>query len=256
MNGTRIYPCLAMATLLAFTACKKEEQTPAQDPQGFQQAQPGGGPYGAGGAVGQPGAQGGAAPYGAAGTAPYAAGGVGGQPAAVGGQPGQQPPPGQVPTLGSVLSDPNSLQNIIAGALAAGAATLSPVTGGELGPIEQGIKMRVKDEAPGMVAEGQLMSARLQPGAHAEGSLTLQPGKCYTILGFGGIGVFDYQLNLITVPPMPPQVLAQSPATGVAPTIGPRDQCIRNPYPLPMTVKVDMHVIRGQGLVGAQAYKK
>jgi hypothetical protein len=31
---------------------------------------------------------------------------------------------------------------------------------------------------------------------------------------------------------------------------------LRNPYPLPMQVKLDLHMIQGQGMVGAQAYRK
>jgi hypothetical protein len=237
---------MVVSTLaLSMAACGggSEEQPPPQTADGYQAAQPAG-PYGP-------------QPYGSAQPQP------GGQPSAQ--QPAQapppaagtqQPPPGQVPTLGSVMADPNALQNIIAGALSAGAASLGAVTGGELGPVEQGIKMQAPQQAKGMTADGQLMHAKLSPGGHAEGSATLQPGACYTVIGFGGPGVFDYQLNLITAPPMPPQVLAQSAAGGVAPVIGPNDQCIKNPYPLPLVVKVDMHVLRGQGTVGAQVYKK
>jgi hypothetical protein len=38
--------------------------------------------------------------------------------------------------------------------------------------------------------------------------------------------------------------------------VGPNDQCIKNPFPLPMAVKVDMHVLKGQGMVGSQVFKK
>jgi hypothetical protein len=84
----------------------------------------------------------------------------------------------------------------------------------------------------------------------------MQPGACYTIVGFGGPGVFDYQINVITAPPLPPQVIAQSPPGSVTPTVGPNEQCLQTPSPVPLQVKVDMHLLRGQGLVGAQAYKK
>ncbi|MET0414140.1 MAG: hypothetical protein ABW217_22715, partial [Polyangiaceae bacterium] len=84
--------------------------------------------------------------------------------------------------------------------------------------------------------------------------LTLQMNKCYSIVGFGGPGVFDYQINLITAPPLPPQVLAQSGTGRADPTLGPNEQCVRNPYPLPLVVNVDMTVLRGQGMVGARAY--
>jgi len=104
--------------------------------------------------------------------------------------------------------------------------------------------------------EGKLLSAKLQQGAHAEASVSLAPGACYTVVGFGAPGVFQYQINLITAPPLPPQVLAQSDADGNDPAVGPGDQCIKNPYPLPMQVKVDMHLVKGQGLVGAQLYRK
>jgi hypothetical protein len=145
---------------------------------------------------------------------------------------------------------------LLASALAGGAAAMGAVTGGELAPIEAGIKSKAQTDARGMTAEGQLMSAKLQAGAHAQAPLTLQPGRCYSIVGFGGIGVFEYQLNLITAPPLPPQVLAQSAAGRADPTLGPNEQCITNPYPLPLSVNVDMNVVRGQGLVGARAYRR
>jgi hypothetical protein len=158
--------------------------------------------------------------------------------------------------LGSVLADPATMQSILAGALAGGAAALGAMTGGEQAPIEQGIKTQAQTQAKGMRPEGQLMTGRLTTDGHAEGSLTMQPGACYTIIGFGGLGVFDYQINLVTAPPAPPQILAQSAAGSVTPVVGPNDQCVRSPFPLPLVVKVDMHLLRGQGLVGAQAYKR
>lgn len=172
------------------------------------------------------------------------------------GQQGGQPAPGQMAPLGTVLADPNMLQQILAGALAGGAATLGALTGGEQAPLEQGIKLQAKTQAKGMVPEGQLMSGRLQTDGHAEATITLQSGRCYTVVGFGGPGVFDFQINLLSAPPMPPQILAQSSAGSINPVVGPNEQCFRNPYPLPLTVKVDMHVLRGQGLVGAQVYRK
>lgn len=170
--------------------------------------------------------------------------------------PGQRHQPGQVPPLGAILSDPNALQNIIAGALSGSEASLSALTGGEAAALEQGIKMTAQSQARGMRAEGQVLSAKLAPGGHAEATVALRPGACYTVIGFGGPGVFQYQINLITAPPLPPQVLAQSDADGNDPSVGPNEQCLRNPYPLPMQVKVDMHVVKGQGLVGAQLYRK
>lgn len=222
-----------LAALLVVSSCKKSDK-PAENAQGFQQGQPG---------TSQP-------PQGQPGTAPQ------GTPGPAPSGTGAASQPGQVPALGAILSDPNTLQGIVAGALAGAAASLGGVTGGELGPIQAGIKNQAQTNAKGMKPEGQLFSAKLQQDGHAQGTVTLAPGACYTIIGFAGLGVFQYQMNLITEPPLPPQVLAQSAADGPAPVIGPNEQCVKNPYPLPMTVKIDMHVIRGQGMAGAQAYRK
>jgi hypothetical protein len=68
--------------------------------------------------------------------------------------------------------------------------------------------------------------------------------------------VIDYQISITTAAPMPPQILAESAASGVAPVVGANDGCLKNPYPLPFVVKVDLHVLRGQGMVAARTYEK
>ena len=173
-------------------------------------------------------------------------------------QPTTQPSAqqGQVNPVGQILSDPNALQQIISGALAGTQASLGAMAGGQLKPIEEGIKQQAQTTAKGARPEGELMSANLQQGGHAEAQFIMQPNRCYSIVGFGGLGVFEFQINLMTAPPAPPQVIAQSAPGGNAPTLGPNEQCIRNPTPVPMPVKVDMHLLKGQGLVGAQVYAK
>jgi hypothetical protein len=238
MVRTHLAAVAAIALCVA-PGCKNDsERPPAQAPGGFQAAQAGPGSYPPAWQTGQ-------------------------QPTPAPGQPGAPPQPGapapqpgQVSPLGAILSDPNALQNIIAGALAGTAASMSAVTGGEQSLLEQGIRMQAQIVAKGMKAEGPLISAKLQSGGHADAGVSLRPGACYTVVGFGGPGVFQYQINLITTPPLPPQVLAQSDASGNSPSVGPNEQCIKNPYPLPMQLKVDMHVVKGQGLVGAQLFRK
>jgi hypothetical protein len=161
-----------------------------------------------------------------------------------------------VPALGSIVGDKTTLENLISGALAGSAATVGPLLGGEIVPLQEGIKMRAPTEAKGMKPSGELMSARLATDGHAQARLSLLPGRCYTVVGFGGPGVFVFQINLMTSPPLAPQVLAQSAADGPHPTVGAHDACIKHNYPLPMQVQVDMHVVRGQGMVAAQAYMK
>ncbi len=187
-----------MACVAAFSSCKKKANDPGAQ-SGFQQGQSG--PYTSSSS---------ASPNGPEIAGSPDAGCEANQPC--------QPAPGQVPPLGTVGSDPNALTSLIAGALAGAAAQVGGFTpGGELAPVEQGIKMQAKTEAKGMRPEGQLMHAKLGTDGHAEGSMTLEPNRCYTIVGFGGLGVLAYQINIITAPPLPPQVLAQSGADGRIP---------------------------------------
>ena len=71
-----------------------------------------------------------------------------------------------------------------------------------------------------------------------------------------GPGVLGYEINILTAPPLPPQVLAQGTRGVPHPTVGANDQCIRHPYPLPMRIKIDLHLVRGQGMVAVRAYRK
>ena len=168
----------------------------------------------------------------------------------------RQTPPDALPPLGAVLADRQALEGIVSGMLSGTAATLSPLTGGEQAPLEQGIRLRAESDARGMKPEGPVMSARLAAGGHAAAPHELAAGACYTFVGFGGPGVLAYEINLLTAPPLAPQVLAQSTRGAPHPTVGANEQCIRHPYPLPMRVRVDLHVVRGQGMVVARAYRK
>ncbi|MCB9584138.1 MAG: hypothetical protein H6718_02015 [Polyangiaceae bacterium] len=222
MRRTTKFLVAAVAVSLIQVGCRKKEEE--QEPQSaYQQQQP----YGQ-------------QPYGQQPTA---------QPSATAAPPANP--------LGAIFSDPNALQGILSGALAGGQATLGAVTGGELGPVQSGIQMNAGTSAKGARADGELMSAKLQQDGHAQATFTLMPGKCYTFIGFGGLGVFEFQINITTAPPLPPQVLAQSaPGAGNQPVVGPNEQCLRSPSPIAMPVTVDMHVVKGQGMVGAQAYSK
>ena len=164
--------------------------------------------------------------------------------------------PGPVSPFGTILSDPNGLQGVLAGALAGGSAAFGAMVGGESKIIQQGILIKARTDARGMTPTTELMTARLTAGRHAHATFTLEPGRCYTVVGFSAPGVFDYQIHLIAAPPLPPQVLAQSAPGRPDPTLGMGQDCIRNPYGQPVVVTIDMHVRAGQGLVGAQPFHR
>ena len=61
-------------------------------------------------------------------------------------------------------------------------------------PIDAFILARL--DAKGMKPVGEVMSARLGTDDHAQAPLSLASGRCYTIGGFGGPGVFAFVLQV------------------------------------------------------------
>ena len=183
----------------------------------------------------------------------------GNQPSAEPGGGDQTPnslPLGQVAPLGVVVSDPARAEDILAGALGGGVVTLGLPSGGDGEVIERRIDEAARTAARGMTPVGEVMFAQLTTDGHARGALTMQPGACYTVVGFGASGVLEFQVNVLTSPPIPPQILAQSVPADATAVVGGDDQCIRSRYATPFDVGIDLHVVRGQGAVGARVYAK
>jgi hypothetical protein len=147
------------------------------------------------------------------------------------------------------------LNNLVTGALAQGAALLGAMGGGT-DAVDIGIKSLAQQQAPGMKPDGAVIKTTLAPGAHGEGTVTLRPGKCYTIVAFGNLGVQQLAIRLVPPAPLPPQPLFEGTTNGPTATIGAKDQCIRSPSPVATPLKVDIEMKQGQGQVGVQAYSK
>jgi hypothetical protein len=158
------------------------------------------------------------------------------------------------PVTGAADAGAPDLNNLVTGALAQGAALLGAMGGTD--PVDNGIKSMAQQQAPGMKPEGGVIKTTLAPGAHGEGTVTLRPGKCYTIIGFGNLGVQQLAIRLVPPPPLPPQPLFEGVTNGPTATIGAKDQCIRSPSPVATPLKVDIEMKQGQGQVGVQAYSK
>ena len=66
---------------------------------------------------------------------------------------------------------------------------------------ELGLKALALKSAPGMQPEGDELKQTLAEGQHAVMIVTLQAGKCYSLLGFSAPGgVKDLDLNLLAPP--------------------------------------------------------
>jgi hypothetical protein len=159
--------------------------------------------------------------------------------------------------LGTVVTtDPNQLAQIFQQAAAAGQAMLQQ-PGAIMGdPVELGIKAAALTHAKGESPDGQMAKAQLAEGGHSEFLVPMQPGKCYTIIGFSPLGqVKNLDLNLLA-PPFYNVLAGQDGMTGNTAVIGssPNPMC---PFiPVPLTYKVDITAKSGAGAVGVQVYSK
>ena len=164
---------------------------------------------------------------------------------------GSQTPPGPLAPV-----DPNSLQGILQGIQTAVQGTMAP--GGALGGdvTDAGLKLHAARVAPGMSAEGDELKQNLGEGQHAVMMVTLQAGKCYTIVGFSAPGaVKDLDLNLLA-PPFYMTLAGQDLTHNNTPTLGAAPSAMCPVTPFPLQYKLDVLAKSGSGQVAVQLYSK
>lgn len=226
---------------------------PAGYPQQPQVAQPPGYPP----QPGYPAATAAAAPPGYPGAYPTAAPPppVAGQPA-----PGQAAPPGAAASAATTPlapTDPNSLQGILAGLQGALQGTMvAPGTAMPTDLTEAGLKAQALRLAPGMQPEGNELKQNLPEGQHAVMMVTLQAGKCYSIIGFSPLGgVKDLDLNLLA-PPLYMTLAGQDLTHNNMPAIGGAPNAMCPVIAFPLQYKLDVFARSGSGQVAVQLYSK
>jgi hypothetical protein len=160
------------------------------------------------------------------------------------------------PTLSTVLTtDPAQLQQMFAAAAGASNASLAP--GGSAGdPIEGGIRTVALKFAPGMQPEGQIAKGTLQEKGHAEMMITLEVGKCYSVIGYSPqAGVADLDLHLLS-PPLYNILTGEDTTDDNMPVIAKTPSPICPVVAVPLPYKVDIFADRGAGAYGVQLYSK
>ncbi len=111
--------------------------------------------------------------------------------------------------------------------------------------------------APGMQPEGQPLVANLAEGQHAEMTVNMIAGKCYTVIGASpaAFGVKTLELNLLTPPFFTMSAGKSSSKTNEAVIGGGTNPtCPITPFPVPY--KIDVLAKSGAGPVGVQVYSK
>jgi hypothetical protein len=173
--------------------------------------------------------------------------------------PAGGPPPaasgGAAPLTTVLTTDPAQLQQMFAAAASASNAFLAP-PGSAGDPIEGGIKGVASKLAPGMLPDGQIAKGTLQEKGHAEMMVTLEVGKCYSIVGFSPQnGVADLDLHLLS-PPLYNILTGEDTTDDNMPVIAKAPSPICPSVAVPLPYKVDIFADRGAGAYGVQLYSK
>jgi hypothetical protein len=153
--------------------------------------------------------------------------------------------------LAQVLTtDSGQISKIFDAASSAPAATLKPngATGGDA--LAKGLKDASKKLPSGMAPDGPMAMGSLKEKAHLQTDITLQPGKCYSIVGYSK-KVKDLDLYLL----LPPGVLSGQDLTDDnKPIIGGAPQPMCPVAATAVTYKLDIFADSGGGDVAVQLY--
>jgi hypothetical protein len=160
------------------------------------------------------------------------------------------------PTLSTVLTtDPGQLQQIFTAAASASNASLAP--GGSVGdPIESGVRGVASKAAPGMQPVAPIAKGTLQEKGHSEMMVTLEVGKCYSIVGYSPEGgVADLDLHLLA-PPLYNILTGEDTTDDNMPVVAKAPNSICPAVAVPLPYKVDIFADRGSGAFGVELYSK
>jgi hypothetical protein len=126
--------------------------------------------------------------------------------------------------------------------------------------VRMALSPRASTEAKGMKEDGDAVGGMLQEGGVLTQEFTLQPGRCYTVLGQGLPPITELDLQVAPkpliagAPVLIPPVTDQT--TGAAASISPGKNCYVNPTFLPVAVILTVKATKGSGPAGAQVYSR
>ncbi|HRI68434.1 MAG TPA: hypothetical protein PK156_29600 [Polyangium sp.] len=143
------------------------------------------------------------------------------------------------------------------GSGAASGSPATPIAVPAAAAIQPLLTQLAAGEVQGMQPEGSAFAGNFQEGQILEQQFTIQPGKCYSVVG-ASMGVQELDIQLLLNPaPLPPQVLAQDSTQGGTAVLGGKASgCFKNALPVGGPGKVIVKATRGAGLAIAQIYIK
>ncbi len=132
-----------------------------------------------------------------------------------------------------------------------------PVDAATAAAVGQPLALRGQQQAPGAKPVGSILAGNFQAGQCLEMQVTLNAGKCYTVVGVGAQG---QEVDVLLTPgipsPIPLPPLAQDNSSGPMAVLGGGGNCFKNPSPFPGPAKMVLKVSSGQGMAAAQLYEK
>jgi hypothetical protein len=112
---------------------------------------------------------------------------------------------------------------------------------------------------PGAKPLGAPLAAQFQQGQCIETTVSMSPGKCYSVVASGLPGMQNVDLALVPTPPLPgvPQVVAASDdSVGPTAVLGAAPNCFKWALPIAGTMKLILSAPSGQGIAAAQVFEK
>jgi hypothetical protein len=168
--------------------------------------------------------------------------------------PQQQQPQGQYPQQQQPMPSATAVPGLPPVAAAGSPAqALDPAMAA---PAQLIMDQLAQTDAPGAKPLGSPMVGMFQAGQQLESTITMQPGKCYTVIAAavpGGIAELNVQLAA-AIPPFP--VIAQDQTTGPQAVVGKTPNCYKWALPFAGQTKVITTAAAGQGVAAVQVYEK
>jgi hypothetical protein len=150
------------------------------------------------------------------------------------------------------MTDTSTVQKLFDATSHAAPATLKEKDAASRDPLAQGLKEIAKKAAPGMVADGPLATGSLKEKQNLQTDVTLQPGKCYAIVGYSK-KVKDLDLYLLLAPGI---LSGQDTTDDNVPVIGAPPQPMCPAATIPIAYKLGIVADQGTGEFAVQVYSR
>jgi len=176
-----------------------------------------------------------------------------------GGEPEPETPEALMPTATVTSTAPAPPPPPTTAPTATQPSPLAPIEPALAQAAQAVLEQVAKEEAPpGAKAVGMPKVSLLGTGQFSEMTLSMAPGKCYTVIAVGLPPVAELNVQLLpstTVPGMQ-TVLAEDQMVGARAVVGKSPNCYKWPLPVAAAARVVTTVAAGTGLVATQIYEK